>query len=362
MTLRRSAAVVAAAATVLVVLLLAPASAARLTVTSARLTTLSDRPCSTAPITAGTGGARGTVTTVVLSGVPAACRGQLATLRVYASDGTALAAVDTTATLGAGDSTTVTVPSYTASRAAGVALTVGSWGLPVTWTAPAGPSGPVTPGPGTTLGDLRWTLVSESGSQACVVVPVTAAQGAWRIDLNVAERPFNGVATAAQFQLQDNDKVQFVSTQPRDGVLSVVGKPGWQTLRAGQTLTVQICNWNLPFPAYDPALTYTQSVGAVTGSAWDACLPVTLGVVGTPDFYAGWQADVDIAPLAAYFRATSERTTIRLDTLAVRSTGDLRLSPLGGTVYRLAPGAGWGAFGLRDGEPKTVSVCASAGR
>lgn len=363
MSARRGPAVVlAAVVAALAVLLLTPASAARLSVSAGAITTLTARPCTTSAVTAGTGGASGTVTRVVLSSVPAGCRGLPATLRVYAVDGTPLAAADTTVTLAAADTTTVTVPAYATSRAAGVALTVGSWGVPVTWSAPAAPTGPVTPGPGTTFGPLRWTLVSESGSQACVEVPVTGSDGPWRIDLHLGERPFNQVASSAQFQLSDGKQVQFLRAEPQDGVLSVVGKPGWQTLKAGQTLTVSICNWHLPFPAYDPALTYTQSTGAVSGSGWYACMPVTLAVSGTPQFYAGWRFDVDVAPLAQFFRGSAEQTTIRLDTLTVRDTGDVTLTPLGGTVYRVAPGSGWVAFGLRDGEPKTLNLCASAGR
>lgn len=357
MTRRRTVgAVLLAALVALLVGLLTPASAAQLGITARPITLAEATGCTTSAITGTAGAATGTTaTTVVLSGVPAACQGKVATLRLYAADGTALATTDTSVTLTT-TGTTVTVPSYTVSRAAGVALTIGTWGVPVTWVVPAGSGGPVTPGAGTSFGTLQWTLVNESGSQACVVVPVSGAAGTvWQIDLHLDQRPFNGLTTGSGFVLSDYNTAKLVSTTPQNGILSVVGKPGWETLKAGQTLSISICNWNLPFPAYDPALTYTQTLGAVTGDRWTACLPVTVGVTGTPQFYAGWRTDVDVTPLLEYIRA--RQGTPVPSSLYNQNTGDVDVVALGGTVYRVQPKSGWGARGIRDDSPVVLNLC-----
>lgn len=204
--------------------------------------------------------------------------------------------------------------------------------------------------------------MADSGSQACVVVPVSGSAGAagstgspWRIDLNLGQRPFNGVATSAGFSLAPADKARFLSATPVDGVLSVVGKPGWETVAAGQTLTVTICNWNLPFPVYDPALTYTQTLGAPTGDRWTACLPVTLSVSGTPQFYAGWRTDVDITPLLDFVRARNGTPVV--ESLYNQNTGDVEIVHQGGTVYRVQPASGWGVRGVRDDTPRVLNLC-----
>ncbi|WHP19072.1 hypothetical protein [Cellulomonas sp. ES6] len=364
MTRRRAAAVVAATAGLLVLLLLTPASAARLLLSSGGLTTAAAAPCTTAALAAGTGGASGTLTTVVLSGVPAACRGQQATLRLHTADGTPLAASDASVTLAAADTTTVTVPAYAASRVAGVALTVGTWGVPVTWAAPqAGPSGPVTPGPGTVFGPLRWTVLPQSGTQACVVVPVSGDAGTtWRIDLHLDQRPFNGVADGSGFEVHTPYWAKVLDPRPVDGVVQVGGvasggMPGAAVLQAGQSFEVEICHYRLPAPAYDPALTYSQTSTAVTGSAYDACFTTTVRVTGTPQFFAGWRADVDLEPLQTFFAASGRS----LDTSRIRtSTGELSVAPLGGTVYRVTPRQGWSALGIRDDVPQTFGICAGS--
>lgn len=362
MTARRLTAVVAAVTAVLAVLLLTPASAARLTVVAGQLTTSAAAPCSTASVSAGTGGASGTVTSVVLSAVPAACRGQQATLRVYAADGTPLAAADTTVTLATADTTTVTVPAYATARVGGVALTVGTWGMPVTWTAPTGGvSGPVTPGPGTVFGTLRWTQLSQSGTQACVVVPVSGEAGTvWRVDLHLNERPYNGVADGSGFQVHAPWWAKVLSTQPVNGVVSVGGvsqggAEGADKLKAGQSFEVTICHYGLPQPSYDPALTYTQTSTAVTGNVDEACFSTTVRVSGTPQFFAGWRADVDVKPLADLF-AASGRSIRNLRIIQ----GNYVLTPQGGTVYRVTAATGWSAYGIRDDTPQTFTICSGS--
>lgn len=339
---------------VLAALALAPASAARLAVRGPSVTTGSAAPCAATAFgaAAGTASASGTATQVVLSDVPAACRGQVATVRLFAADGTALAGTDVSATLTAA-STAVTVPSYATSRVAGVAVTVGTWSLPVTWTAPAGvPGGPVTPGSGTSFGSLTWSQLASSGTQACVTVDVSGASGtSWRIDLHLQQRPFNGVTSGAGFSVSPW-WAGVLDPAPVDGVVSVGARPG-QASFATASATVTICHYGLPAPTYDPGLTYTQTTGTVTGTGAWACQSTTVAVTGTPQFYAGWRADVDVAPLVAWFAARG----MRADLGTLRAQGNYTLAAQGGTTYRVTPTA-WDTWGVRDDTPRTVDLCA----
>lgn len=355
---RRRALPVALLAVVLAVLAalaLHPASAARLPLTGGQLMTGSGAPCgATALGVAAPAGAAASATQVVLSGVPAACRGKVATVRLYAADGTALAAVDTTVTLAAADTTTVTVPTYATARVAGVALTVGTWALPTTWAAPAGSgTGPVTPGPGTTFTSVTWSQLSASGTQACVTVVLTATPGTdWRVDLHLDQRPFNGVTSGAGFLVTDPWWARVAQNQPVDGVVSVEAWLGSGTLTAGQKLSVTVCHYGLPAPAYDAALPYTQVTAPVAGSGGYACVSTTVGVTGTPQFYAGWRADVDVAPLIAYFTARGVTPDLR----NLTAPGNYSLAARGGTVWRVTPTA-WDTWGVRDDTTRTAQVC-----
>lgn len=365
MTRRRSqGAILLAAVVALVVLLLSPASAARLNLSVRPLTVVDVTGCTTSSLVATAGVSSGTSTQVVLSGVPAACQGKAATLRLYAADGTALATADTSATLVTAGSTTVAVPSYAVDRVAGMALTVGTWGVPVTWTAPTSVvSGPVTPGAGTTFGALTWDRLVVSGEHACVSVPVSGTAGTtWRIDLHLDQRPFNGLTSGSGFVVSPYwAKVQ--NPTPVGGVVSIVGDPrpevpGADTIQAGQTFTVSICHYQLPPPSYDPALSYTQTSAAATGNVGWACFATTIAVSGTPQFFAGWRAEVDVAPLAAWFAAQSPARTVQLSTVQM-SQGGYALTALGGTRFRVEP-TGWTTAGVRDGSPQTFSLCANS--
>lgn len=361
-TRRRALPVVllAAVAALLTVLALSPASAARLPLTGAQMMTGSGAPCAASTLAAAVpaaAGTSGTATQVVLSGVPASCRGQAATVRLYAADGTALAAADTTATLAASESTTVTVPSYATARVAGVALTVGTWSLPTSWVTPAGVvTGPVTPGPGTTFTSVTWSQLAASGTQACVTVVLTATPGTdWRVDLHLDQRPFNGVTSGSGFLVMDPWWARVESTRPVDGVVSVSAWLGSGTLSPGQKQSVTVCHYGLPAPAYDATLPYTQTTAGVTASGGWACQSTTVGVSGTAQFYAGWRADVDVAPLIAY--VTARGVTPDLRNLTVQ--GNHALAARGGTVYRVTPTA-WDTWGVRDDTPRAFQVCLRA--
>jgi hypothetical protein len=346
------AALVAVVLALLAALALSPASAARLPVAARQITTAAAAPCTAAALGATAGGTSASTTQVVLSGIPAGCRGKVATLRLFAADGTALAGADTSVALPAAATATVTVPSYATSRVAGVAVTVGGWAVPATWT-PRTPAGPVTPGPGTTFGTVTWSQLASSGTQACVSVPVSGAAGTvWRVDLHLDQRPFNGVTSGSGFQVQSPWWGQVLSATPSGGVVSVGGRPGSETLAAGETITVTVCHYALPAPVHDPALPYTQVSAAPDGNVGYACFAATVGVTGTPQFYAGWRADVDVAPLVAWFAARGR--TVDLADLTV--PGSYALEARGGTVYRVTPTA-WDTWGVRDDTTRTFDVC-----
>ncbi|HEY0186800.1 MAG TPA: hypothetical protein VGC67_04875 [Cellulomonas sp.] len=344
---------------VLVTAGLAPASAARLDLSTRQITTTSAAACSRATIGATSGTVSGgSSTQVVLSSVPTACQGRSATVRLYAADGTALATTDTIATLAAAGTSTVTVPAYAVSGAAGVALTIGTWALPTSWTAPASTvvTGPVTPGPGTSFDQLSWTLLATSGTQACVSVRVSGVAGTvWRVDVHTDQRPWNGVTSGSGFQVQSPWWAQKLTTDPVDGVLSIGGSSGYETLTAGQTVTVTICHYGLPAPAYDSALSYTQtSQLASSNNVGYACLVTTVGVTGTAPFYAGWRAQVDLAPVIAYFASVGR--TVNITTATVSAPGNYTLARLGGTLVSVAP-TGWDTWGVSDSASQTFQVC-----
>jgi hypothetical protein len=353
---RRTGVTVLVAALVMVVLAgLGPASAARLAITSAPLTTASAAPC-TAGTIAGRAGTvtNGSSTQVVLSAVPAACQGRPVVVRVYAADGTPLATSDTSATLTATDTTTVTVPAFAAANAAGVAVTVSTWALGTVWSGTqTTPAGPVTPGPGTSFDQTTWTQVSTSGTQACVTVQVSGTAGTvWRVDLHTDQRPFNGVTTGSGFQVHSPWWGQKLTADPVNGVLSIGGGPGREARTAGETITVTICNYNLPAPVYDPTLTYRQSTAAPYGNEGYTCMETTVGVTGTPQFYAGWKAEVDVQPLVDFLAARGRTASAANAT----TQGNRVLTYLGGTRVRVAPSA-WDTSGVRDDTTQTFLVC-----
>jgi hypothetical protein len=335
---------------------LVPASAARLDVAAHQLTTASAAACSSVAVAATSGTVSGgSSTQVVLSNVPAACQGKTATLRLYAADGTALATTDTTTTLATTDTTTVTVPAYTVSGAAGLALTVGTWSLGTTWTVKTGTggsTGPVTPGPGTSFDQVTWTQVSSSGTQACVTVQVSGAAGTvWRVDIHTDQRPYNGITSGSGFQVHSPWWGQKLTTDPVSGVLSIGGQPGREALTAGEVVTVTVCHYDLPAPAYDASLTYTQTSQAVTGNVGYACMATTVGVSGTAQFYAGWYADVSLQPLIDFLAARG--ATANLATAS--APGNYTLVRTGTTV-RITP-TGWDTWGVRDDTSQTFQVC-----
>ena len=114
---------------------LAIANAAQLSVTNTGLLVGSEARCTEGPvaITGGSAHSGNTYTSVSLTDLDAACVGASVQLTVYDAAGTALATGTGTAGASPFD---ITTTSYTSTAVAGVALLVGTWGVPTTWTPP----------------------------------------------------------------------------------------------------------------------------------------------------------------------------------------------------------------------------------
>lgn len=165
---------------------LAAANAAQLTVTSSGVAVASAARCTNGPV-AITGGATHSGTSyssVSVAGLASACSGKSVTVTVYNLSGTALWTGTGLASTVPFDITTVapTLP-YTSTAVTGVALLVGTWGVPATWTPPvvvptACTAGPVAATIGTVHNGANYYSVALSGVPAsCSGKAVTITVG-----------------------------------------------------------------------------------------------------------------------------------------------------------------------------------------
>ncbi|SDD29804.1 hypothetical protein SAMN05216410_3138 [Sanguibacter gelidistatuariae] len=120
---------------VLLGLALRPAQAAQLPVAAAKITAVTLTGRCTPTLSAGNGPVTGSqATTVTVAGLGTGCGGRVLALTLFGTGGAALTTANVTLAAGASGSVTVTVPAYTPATVAGAAATIGSWGVPVTWT------------------------------------------------------------------------------------------------------------------------------------------------------------------------------------------------------------------------------------
>ncbi|GEN79962.1 hypothetical protein [Actinotalea fermentans] len=239
-----------------------------------------------------------------------------------------------------------------------VSAVVAGWSIATTWTySPQPPvTGPITPGtPETDLRSVTWTSVVV-GQQFCVDVTVSTtnqtSQKDWAVDLNIGQRPFNGATSGYQIQGADAQKVAFAAN-PDAGKVTIVGTGNYKKLRSTDpALSFTVCHYSTPAPQYDPALTYTVIQGPVTGNPWNACVTTSVSVTGTPLFYAGWRADVEMSAAVALAN-TPPNTYQRV----YASGGAYTLQQLPGNVWRVS-GSHWGNYGIRDGQGITFTLCA----
>lgn len=114
---------------------LRPAAAAQLRLRTASITSVSVADRCTPAMTVANGTITGTrSTTVLVTGLGSGCGGRAIALTLFGANGAALTSVTTTVPAGTSGSATVTVPAYTPSVVSGAAATLGSWGVPATWT------------------------------------------------------------------------------------------------------------------------------------------------------------------------------------------------------------------------------------
>ena len=297
------------------------------------------------------------VSTVTVT-APPACAGR--TLTVAVNDGVNVR--QGIATAPASGSVAVGLNgTYSPSAGTQVAAVVNGWYLATSWTntPPVVPptSGAVTPGTSwTDIRSLTWPTV-QAGQQFCFAVTVSTTNGNgqqdWALNLNVAQRPFNNATSGYQLGGADAGKVAFTSEVPVGGVLQIVGTNSYKKLRSSDSLSFTVCNDDTPPPAYDPALTYTVTQGPVTGDNANACVATTVSVTGTPIFFAGWRADINMT--AAIALASSGGQTFS----GVYATGDsYTMQQLPGNIWRVS-GAHWDNYGIRDGMTRTVVLCAN---
>lgn len=187
------------AVVVLLVAVLASVSivnAASLDLTRPSMTTtnISDRCAASVGATSGTRTSTGSATSVVLTGLTADCAGRRVSLTLFKSNGTVVTTVSD-APLGAvtNGKATVTVPAFPAGTVDRIALTIGTWGIPASWTKP-----PPLPLAGCSIigrPDVACTALVEpfdpwvSGFDVNITITTTpATPGAqWELALNLAD-------------------------------------------------------------------------------------------------------------------------------------------------------------------------------
>lgn len=197
---------------VLLTLALRPGSAAHLPLEPASLTHASVAGRCTPHVAAAAGGVSGgKATTVEVTGLGAACGGQELDLTLYGDDGDALTSAALSLAADAQGSTTVTVPAYTPADVAGAAATVGTWGVPASWTYTPPVSAPMVSC--TVLNDPTGTKTCEATDvrvdawgypepdnynfYATITSPSDSEDVEWQLTLNLADPGFKVNANVA---------------------------------------------------------------------------------------------------------------------------------------------------------------------
>ena len=210
---RRWRLVAVAVLLVLVVLLglaLRPAHAAQLSLTAGNITnvSVSDRCTETVAATHGTS-TGGAATTVRVTGMGEACGGRDLALTLYGQDGAVVTSTTSTLAADATDATTLIVPEYAPASVAGAAVTIGTWGVPASWTYTPPVSSPLATctvlndPSGTKTCDVTDVRIESWGYPepnaynfyATVTSPSESQDVEWQVTLNLADPAFE-VSTA----------------------------------------------------------------------------------------------------------------------------------------------------------------------
>ncbi len=267
------------------------ASASALAVSGGALGTAdASHPC---PGTATAQASGGTLTVTLPSD---ACAGLPVQVTTLTSSGAPVGAGTATVS---GRTAVVTVATTGAVQAV---ATVNGWALPLTWSS----TGPIYPSSAAiSLTDVTWDLVRNNPIQVCFHGTVTTSSPTpvpWALTIDLGQAPFNG-ADAGGLSLQGADgwRYQVDPDRPTAGYAQIVGSAGdgRETIVAGQTYRVDVCDYGLPAGVDTPS---AYTVSTAQGSPWSgrtACLDTTITGNGTSIFYVGWSAQVDMAPAIA---------------------------------------------------------------
>ena len=236
-----------------------------------------------------------------------------------------------------------------------VSATLQGWTLPVVMGA-VPPTGPVYPADAVTVvTDIRWTLVTNNPVQACFAADVTTASTTpvpWRLEVDLTQPPFNGATTGYSFQGNDGWLYQQSAATPAAGYMQISGAVGKarETVVAGTTYEVQVCNYGLP-PGVQTPSAYTVSSTQGTWTNNSACVQTTVTGNGTSQFYFGWTAVVDLRAAASRVGRTSPR-------LELENAWQQTWTPapdIGPNVYRVASQT---SANLAGTQSYTFSACA----
>lgn len=186
-------------------------------------TSVSDRCTEAVAATHGTV-TSGQATAVTLTGLGSACGGRDIDLTLYDESGEALVSTTTSLSADSSDSATVTLPAYTPADVAGVAMTIGTWGVPASWTATTPP---------VTSPLVTCTVLNDpTGTQTCEATDVRIES--WGYPVADAYNFYATVTSSSasqdvEWQLTINlaDSAFDVDTKLADSNNGVTLAPGW---------------------------------------------------------------------------------------------------------------------------------------
>lgn len=348
------------AATVVLAILLGSASlasAAQLNLLPESLGafTISDR-CTSAVTVSPTTVTSGSALGVQVAGLTNECAGREIQLTLFGASGAAIVTATTTIAAAGATSADVTTTSFTAADIAGAAVTIGTWGVPATWsytpaTSPTQPSGPITAGNDDTFVDVTWELKSNNPVQVCFTLVVSSTPDeAWAVDVDLGASPFNGVTSGFSAQSFDPALVSMDYTS-RPGHLVLTGlmknaQNDWRIIDAGKSLSFQYCNHSLPNPPNTPSAYSVTPPSKGTWTDSEACIVRTVQGNGSSMFYFGWEFDVDMSEAIA--KTSASRIQSSVDSEVVRTD-------VGGGSFQVK---GLGRSSIKESGTFTYTLCA----
>lgn len=234
---------------------LRPASAAQLPMSAASMTTVSlaDRCTPSVSVSAGGGtGTGATATSVTVTGLGALCGGRDLSLTLVGAEGAPLTEATTTLPAGATGSVTVTVPAFPPGSVVGAAVTIGSWGIPVTEVRAAPPVLPLAscavlgdPSGLTTCSATPTSVVpwgyprlDQYNLYVTVTSPATTATVEWEVTINLADPSLLLVATRGNSNNAVAVAPGWTCASMPHLVLRGQSGPGTQHVGGGSSVTV----------------------------------------------------------------------------------------------------------------------------